>query len=359
MESTPIQKQLKEFKARIDIEMEHYLGRVISETALRDPFMTEALRYVKTLALAGGKRLRAAFMYMGYLAGGGADRERMIRTAVSIELIHLFLLIHDDIIDRDEKRHGTTTVHEHFRALGKRSAFRRDTAHFGNSMAIIVGDMVGALGNQIIFESGFPAERVLRALSKLQDIISLTVIGEAEDIMIEYRGTASEREILDMYEHKTARYTIDGPLQLGLLLAGEHSELGDALQKYAVPVGIAFQIQDDILGIFGSEEKLGKPVGSDIEEGKITILVSKALELTPKESGKELLHILGRGRDLSPRESARFREILTTSGALDAARELARRSLEEGKSAIVSPAIPEEPKRFLLDIAEYMERREC
>lgn len=353
-----IQSELGDFKVKVDREIEKYLDQVIEETSQRDLFMAEALRYVKMLILAGGKRLRAAFMYYGYLAGGGMDRERMLRTAVSIELVHIFLLIHDDIIDRDEKRHGVVTAHEHFRILSKKLFLRADSAHFGNSMAIIVGDMVGALGNQIIFESGFPPEHVLRALSKLQEIISFTVVGEAQDIMIEYRGKATEEEILSMYEHKTARYTVDGPLQLGCLLAGGTTELSEMLGRYAIPLGIAFQIQDDILGVFGSEEKLGKPVGSDIEEGKVTILVSKALKLASKKEQKELLAILAKGERLSISDIERFREILKTSGALEAAQVMARAFIEKGKQEILTREFPLESKEFLIGIAEYMEKRD-
>lgn len=354
-----VKSELADIKRRVDIEIERYLDRAIRETEHHNVFMAEALRTVKTLALSGGKRLRAAFMYQGYLAGGGEDRERMIRTAVSIELIHLFLLIHDDIIDRDAKRHGVPTLHEHFREVGDQLAFRRDTAHFGNSMAIISGDMVGALGNQIIFESGFEPDRVLKALAKLQEIVSFTVVGEAEDIMIEYRGKASETEILSMYEHKTARYTVDGPLQLGLLLAGGPESLSRALGEYAVPVGIAFQIQDDILGVFGSEERIGKPVGSDIEEGKITMLVSKALEMASREDGNEIRNILSKGEKLASEDISRFRDILTRSGSLDASRAAAREFLEKGCIALRSVDMPQEPRSFLLGVAEYMMSRDC
>lgn len=353
-----VRAELSDFKIRIDGEISRYLDRIIQETSKRDPFMTEALRYVKKLVLSGGKRLRAAFMYYGYLASGGEDRDRMIRTAVSIELIHIFLLIHDDIVDRDGKRHGIASAHEHFRSIADTLFARADSGHFGNSMAIIVGDMVGALGNQIIFESGFPPERVLRALAKLQDIVSLTVVGEAQDVMIEYAGKATEAEILSMYENKTARYTIDGPLQLGAILAGGSGELAEALGRYAVPLGIAFQIQDDILGVFGSEEKIGKPVGSDIQEGKISILVSRALSLASKDECRELSEILRKGESLSRSDIDRFREIITESGALASSRETAMTSIESGRREILSMEIPSEAKDFLVGIADYMANRD-
>ncbi|QQS15904.1 MAG: polyprenyl synthetase family protein [Candidatus Moraniibacteriota bacterium] len=353
-----IQRELAHFKVRVDREIARYLDRTISETTKHDPFMTEALRYVKSLVLSGGKRLRASFMYYGYLAAGGTDRERMLRATVSIELIHIFLLIHDDIIDRDEKRHGIETAHEHFRFAAEKLFPHADSAHFGSSMAIIIGDMVGALGNQIIFESGFPPDRILRALSKLQDIISFTVVGQAKDILIEFAGKATEKEILAMYEHKTARYTIDGPLQLGVILAGGSEELADAFGRYAIPLGIAFQIQDDILGVFGSEEKVGKPIGSDIEEGKISILVSRALSLVSKHAQQELSEILRKGKDLSRQDIDRFREILIESGALASAKETAKSYIDIGRREIVPIELPAEAKDFLIGIADYMMSRE-
>ena len=353
-----VHKELSGFKIRVDREIANYLDRTIQETAKHDPFMTEALRYVKTLVLSGGKRLRAAFMYYGYLAAGGEDRDRMLRAAVSIELIHIFLLIHDDIIDRDEKRHGVVTAHEHFRSIADTVFPHADSTHFGSSMAIIIGDMVGALGNQIIFESGFPPERILRALSKLQDIISFTVVGQAKDILIEYAGKATESEILSMYEHKTARYTIDGPLQLGVILAGGSSDLADAFGRYAIPLGIAFQIQDDILGVFGSEEKFGKPIGSDIEEGKISLLVSRALARASDDVRRELSEILRKGTTLSRPDIDRFREILVESGALSSSQDTAKTYINAGKQEILPIAFPAEAKDFLVGIADYMMNRE-
>lgn len=356
--SSTILTTLKQFKSEIDQDIAKALDESIVGAEDRDAFVADALREVKHFTLAGGKRLRAAFMYYGYLAAGGTDIERMRKTAVSIELVHAFLLIHDDIIDRDELRHGVPTMHTHFRTLGSRMFLGKDAVHFGNSMGIIIGDMVAAIGNKIIFESGFSAELVLRALSKLQDIVSLTVVGEARDVLIGYRGKATEEEILSMYEHKTARYTVDGPLQLGVLLAGGSEETAQSLEAYAVPIGIAFQIQDDILGVFGSEEKLGKPVGSDIKEGKMTLLVSKALQRASSRERRELLSILEKGEKLQREDIDRFRTLIMDLGAYRASQEMARTLIEEGKTALHDANISEKAKEFLFGVADYMAARE-
>jgi geranylgeranyl diphosphate synthase type I len=352
-----IQKTLLDFKSKIDPEIEKYLNSAIAEARERDLFVSEALKYVKKMILAGGKRLRPALMYYGYIGAGGKDRKKILETAASIELIHFFLLIHDDIIDKDNKRHGIDTMHFHYDKMGKLIFRGSDSGHFGNSMAIIIGDMVSALGNQLLFNSKFDAGLVIKALIKLQRIVSNVVIGQSQDVYIEYRKKASEREVLKMYENKTAKYTIEGPLHLGAILAGAKDELLDALSKYAVPVGIAFQIQDDILGIFGSEKKLGKPVGSDIEEGKQTLLVVKAGEKADRSQLKKMNYLLGKP-NLNHREIEEFRNIITDTGSLDYAKNLARKLITKGKQALISAKIKKETKDFLLGIADYMISRE-
>ncbi len=357
MNDLKVEKTLADFKKKIDKEIEKYFNIVIKETVQRDALMAEAVKYVKRTVLAGGKRLRPAFMYYGYLAVSGKEKEKILKTAVSVELVHTFLLIHDDIIDRDKKRHGMDTANFHYEKIGKKFFKKNDFEHFGNSMALITGDMVGALGNQIIFDSHFKAEDIMRALSKLQSIISLTVIGQAQDIYIGYRNRATEDQVLAMYENKTAKYTIEGPLQLGAILGGAEEKIMEELSAYALPLGIAFQIQDDILGIFGSEKKLGKRVGADIAEGKQTLLIVRAKEKAGAAQRRKLENILGK-KDLTAQNISDFRKTIKETGALDYARAMAQRLVTEAKEAAEKMDIHVEAKEFLLGIADYMANRE-
>ncbi|MFA6973404.1 MAG: polyprenyl synthetase family protein [Parcubacteria group bacterium] len=348
---------LEDFKRKIDVEIEKYLDRIIKETAKRDAVMAESIKYVKKLVMAGGKRLRPAFMYFGYLASGGKEKEKMLRAAVSMELIHIFLLIHDDIMDRDDTRHGIDAVHVRYENLGKKLFKNKDFEHFGNSMAIIIGDMVGALGNQIIFESQFKPERIMQALAKLQTIVSLTVIGQSQDIYIEYRGKATEKDILKMYENKTAKYTVEGPLHLGAILGGAKEEIIKGLSQYAIPLGTAFQIQDDLLGIFGSEQKLGKKVGADIIEGKQTLLVARAKAKADRTQRKILDALLGK-TDLSKDDIEKFQDIMQATGAYEYAKKLSHGLVLRAKQELEKVQISKEAKDFLNDIADYMIERE-
>jgi geranylgeranyl diphosphate synthase, type I len=352
-----IKKTLTDFREKIDGEIEEYLDEVIKEAKKKDIFIADTLRYVKKFLLAGGKRLRPAFMYYGYLAAGGKEKEKILKASVSVELIHAYLLIHDDIIDNDCRRHNIDTVNYRYQKIAKKIPGVHSPESFGNSMAIIIGDMVCALGNERIFRSGFEAKLVIEALKKLQGIVSLTVIGQSQDMNLGFKPKATEKNVLDMYENKTARYTIEGPLHLGAALSNASQVLLDSLSAYSIPVGIAFQIQDDILGIFGSEKKLGKPVGSDIEEGKKTLLVIKALENGTEKQRSRLKNILGK-RQLRQEEIEEFRQIIIATGALQFAQEKAKKLIDQGRTAIENKKINPEAKEFMLGVADYMISRE-
>ena len=347
---------LSSFRELINPLLARYIEEAVAEARKEDELIAEALEQSGKIILSGGKRLRAALMCAGYFAAGGTDEERILSTSMSIELTHAFLLIHDDIIDRDPLRHGVETIHEHFEQVARRSFPGTDPVHFGNSIGIIVGDMVAAFGNDVIFRSGFPLPRVFESLSMLQKIISYTVIGQGMDIALEYKRKASKDDILRMYEYKTAKYTIEGPLVLGALLAGASEELVASLRRFAVPLGVAFQIRDDILGTFGTREKLGKPVESDLEEGKRTILTYFALERSSAAMKREIEELLERHAP-SQVDVERFRALLRETGALDSSSEYMVQLVEESKREICAAGIPADAERFLVSVADYVSER--
>ncbi|MFZ2154045.1 MAG: polyprenyl synthetase family protein [Candidatus Moraniibacteriota bacterium] len=353
-----IKEELLAFQKMVNPELNKFFNNVIADSRKNNFITTDALKQVKKITMSGGKRLRPALMYWGYCGVGGQDEKELLKTSISIELIHIFLLIHDDIIDNDPKRHGVETVHIKYGKLGKAMAKREtDHQHFGNSMGIVVGDIVGALGNKVLFNSKFAPDLVVRALSRLQDIVARVAIGEAQDVFIEHRGIASEAEVLDMYKNKTAKYTIEGPLHLGAILGGAEGPLLDRITKFAVPVGIAFQIQDDILGIFGDEKKIGKPVGSDIREGKQTLLVVRALKNANKKQKERLLELLGK-KDIQETEIEEFRNIIRQTKSLDYANNLAQKLITEGKNELNNIGFNQPTQDRLAALADYLTQRE-
>lgn len=350
-------KELEILKKEIDHEIEVYLDQVIKEAEKTDVFMTSIVKYFKKTILAGGKRIRPIMMYWGYVAAGGKNRAEIIKTSVSIELIHAFLLIHDDIVDRDDFRRGKKTLHAKYRDYHKKFLLGDESDHFGMSIALISGDFVYSLGNQILFSSKFSSDIVLCALNKMQDIVGLTCVGEMQDIYMEYSKNVTNKDILTMYENKTARYTFDGPLKLGAILGGADDIFCEKMSAFAMPIGIAFQVRDDILGIFGDEKKTGKPVGSDISEGKKTLLVNYALKRSSTNQKKKLVSLLGK-KDLTQNDIANFQDILIKTGAKSEVDTYVDTLIAQAEDAVRAMLLPQDAQKFLLLLAQHLNNRQ-
>jgi geranylgeranyl diphosphate synthase, type I len=350
-------QKLLNYKKIVDRKLAEYFSQKLREMSKVGVSAKDAVKSIQYLTLAGGKRLRAAFMYWGYIGAGGKEIDKIIEASMSIELTHIFLLIHDDIIDRDDFRHGVSAIHKKYENLARRFYKKVDAKHFGDSMAIITGDMAAAFGNEIIFNSKFKPEIILKALDKLQDIVTVTVSGEIFDVVLEAKGKALEKEVLEVHENKTAKYTVEGPLHLGAMLAGANDDMLKALSDYAIPVGIAFQVQDDILGVFGNERKLGKPVCSDLREGKQTLLIVKALEKGNSRQKKLIQKLLG-NKNITDEEIEQFRQVVRDTGSFEYSRKLAEKLVMKGKKALEKAEISKEAKDFMVGIADYIVNRE-
>ncbi|MDD3487190.1 MAG: polyprenyl synthetase family protein [Candidatus Moranbacteria bacterium] len=349
---------LKNYKIRFDPHLEAFFREKLKEAGELDMVAEEAVEMIRDYTVSGGKRIRPAVMYYSYLAVGGKDEEKVVKASMSMELLHSFLLIHDDIIDKDASRHGVATIHERYKKIGKKLSLVKDSDHFGNSMAIVSGDLAASMACDIIFNADFPAETILKALDQLQRIVFVTIPGEMIDVIMSHAGEATEEQILKMHEGKTARYTFEGPMHLGAVLAGAEKEYLQQFSDYALPLGKAFQIRDDILGIFGDEKKIGKPVGSDIMEGKQTLLLVKALENGNREQKKIIKSCLNR-ENITERDVEEFREIIRETGSLEYSENLARKFVEESIAALEKVDFKnEEAKDFFAGIAEYIISRE-
>jgi geranylgeranyl diphosphate synthase type I len=352
-----VRKELQKFKVDVDLEIENYLDRVIKESKSVDPFVMNAVKFFKKTILAGGKRIRPLMMYYGYKAAGGTDTKEILKTSISIELIHAFLLMHDDIIDRDDLRHGKKTMHARYRDYNKHFLFNNNAEHFGVSIAIIVGDFIYSLGNQILFESNFDSKLIVRALNKMQGIVGKTCIGEMQDVYMEYSKNVSESDILKMYENKTAKYTFEGPLQLGAMLAGADEQFCEKLSDYAIPVGIAFQIRDDMLGVFGDEKKTGKPVGSDIAEGKKTFLVSRTYKNASKKQQQDLKKLMG-NENIDLEGVEKFRTIVKQTGAQESVETYMTDLIIQSQKALNNLSLDKDVNDFLFAVTQYLNKRE-
>ncbi len=309
----------------------------------------EIWQKIKSFTMRGGKRIRPQLMYYGYLAGRGKDKKSILKASCSLELIHSSLLIHDDVIDKDKKRRGADTVWYKFtRESG--------SEHYGYSQAIVAGDLASAWAFECMMNAEFPDKLKLKALQQFILMLNEVNYGQILDIKFQAKDKVSRKDVMEVLKFKTAKYTIENPLLLGAILADAPVSLLNKLSAYAVPVGIAFQIQDDILGMFGKEKKTGKAVGADLREGKKTLLIVKALEKALLPDKKFLLNSLGNNA-LTRKDVERAKNIILETGSLDYAKKLARRMVAFGKKNLNSHLLPSSVKIYLNDLADFVIER--
>lgn len=355
---------LNSFVLKINSQLDCYFDKEVSHVfgiSSKEKSLSKRIwKHIKEHNLRPAKRLRASFVYYGYKLLGGVDEKSILNAAMSIELIHTALLMHDDFMDQDNTRRGKPTTHEYYKNYHKSRNYRFDHSHYGNSMAVNSGDIALCAGYEILGKSKFDGDRKISALNRLFRGITNTALGQSFDITLEGEGVASEKDITDLHLAKTAIYTYENPLHIGAILAGASEEELKLISKYAIPGGVAFQLQDDILGLFGDPDKTGKPAHSDLRQGKMTLLMIRALEVGNPNQVKKLKNIWGK-RDLTEKEAILVRKIVNSTGSLDYSKKVSVRWAKKAQKAI-----PEMIKRrwntdaieYLDGIAQYMVERE-
>ncbi|MCL5004050.1 MAG: polyprenyl synthetase family protein [Patescibacteria group bacterium] len=301
----------------------------------------------------GGKNLRGALTYYSYQMFGGKNEKDILQISLLVQITHAFLLMHDDIMDEDALRRGAPTVHKQYEDLFKRlsSRSRKNAAHFGQSLAVDIGDLGPYFSNLVLLRTKFNPGIKLNFLELFSQTIIKTAYGQALDIFYESDPKLSLKKILKVHLYKTANYTITGPLEYGAVLAGlsPKSNRFKALTGYGTPVGLAFQLRDDELGMFADEETLGKSVDSDLKEGKNTLLFEKAFENASPKEVKFLKHAHGNPQ-IKPDEVLEVRRIIVDCGALSYSQDLSRKLVNRGKR-FVNRITDDKKYRELLSLA--------
>jgi geranylgeranyl diphosphate synthase type II len=277
---------------------------------------SEDLWRVLRRASTGGKRFRPRMVMLAYTGLGGSDLHAAAHVAAAYELLHTALVVHDDVIDRDWSRRGEPNVAGSFRDEATTGGIPVPTAeHRGTSAAVIAGDLALAGAPRLIEASGVDGERRSRLLELLDEAIFASAAGEMSDVDLSMGVMPSVDEILTMERAKTSVYSFEAPLQSGAVLAGAPDRVVRALGVFGREVGIAYQIVDDVLGVFGSEAATGKTTVGDLREGKRTILVAHA---ATTEHWHAIEPFLGRP-DLTDDQAAQLRFRLLCSGSRDVA----------------------------------------
>ncbi|MFM7145476.1 MAG: polyprenyl synthetase family protein [Actinomycetales bacterium] len=316
--------------------------------------------------LAGGKRLRPAFAYWGWRGAlaqpltSSSDEMRLddaaMRTAASLEFLQACALIHDDVMDGSDTRRGQPAAHRRFASLHRDQTWLGSPENFGVGAAILLGDLCLSWADQVLLTSGMPATGLDEAKAVYDEMRTELMAGQYLDLLEQARGGGSVERALRVVQYKSAKYTIERPLQMGAALACASAEVMDAYSAYGLPLGEAFQLRDDVLGVFGDPQQTGKPAGDDLREGKRTMLVALAAERANPTEASILRTHLG-DPALGPQALAQLRAVIEDTGALADTETLIDTRLQQALDAADSPCIQPDARQVLKELAFAATRR--
>lgn len=305
--------RISQFRSQVQSVLDGFLAahsaKVAAVSDELDP-TTDAL----IALVAEGKRLRPAFCYWGYLGAGGSDGAPIIAASAALELLQASALIHDDVMDRSDSRRGKPAIHKQFEFLHRDQRMHGDAEHFGAAAAILIGDLALAWTDTLYYESGFDTDALARGKAVLDDMRTELMAGQYLDVLEQARGGGSVDRALRVMRYKTTAYTIERPLHLGAALAGADAATFAAYTSFGVPLGEAFQLRDDLLGVFGDSDETGKPAGDDLREGKRTVLIAIAQERATDTERARLAALIGNPL-LDADGVAEVRDVLERTGA--------------------------------------------
>jgi geranylgeranyl diphosphate synthase type I len=342
-------------------ELRHTISRTLDEfiDAKQEQLQVVGEDLVPLLELArstvrGGKRLRPAFAYWGWRAAGGnpAKAEPMLRAAAAIELVHASALVHDDVMDDSATRRGAPAAHRTLRQLRRAVSDPAQADRFGRSGAILLGDLLLSWSDELLCSSGLTPKPLARSRVYFDRLRTEVVAGQYLDVLAQTSRTSTAADAMRVIRYKSAKYTIERPLQFGAAIAKPDQQLMVALSSYGIPLGEAFQLRDDVLGVFGQESVTGKPSGDDIREGKRTLLMARAFHKADPEQAAVLRLHLGRA-DVDAAGIEAVQDVLRDSGALAAVEtvitELTAASLLALRHAPIESAEVREALRVMTD----------
>ena len=346
---------------RLEIEttLKDFLERITRDLSEISAELTPVSAEI-TSFLATGKRFRPLFAYAGYLAAGGqndgAQLKNMLKAATSLELLQACALIHDDLMDGSDMRRGAPAVHRYFENYHLENSMRGDKTQFGLSAAILLGDFALIWADKLINESGLSDEQ-LRRLLPLNDLMRIELIaGQYLDVRESAATTSSVERALKVARYKSGKYTIERPLHFGALIAGSSDETNSALTNFGIPLGEAFQLRDDLLGVFGDPETTGKPAGDDLREGKRTVLTALAIENFSTQQADIFNSHFG-ALNITTEQISELRDIITEVGAPQKVEALIEDLTSSALQALKSEHISENSKPYLNELALMATKR--
>jgi geranylgeranyl diphosphate synthase type I len=300
--------------------------------------------------LRGGKRLRPAFCYWGWRGAGRPDDDAVMAAGAALELFQAAALVHDDLIDGSDTRRGMPSVHRRFAAQHADERWAGDPERYGAAAAVLLGDLLFGWSDELFNGSGFDEAALRRSRPVFDQMRAQVGAGQYLDVMAQVTGAGRPDRLAELartvVSYKAARYSVERPLVLGGSAAAAGPELLAAYSRYGLALGEAFQLRDDVLGVFGDPASTGKPAGDDLREGKRTLLIAYTLERADPAAADTVNRLLG-DRTLDATDVGTLRQIIVGTGALQAVEAQVAGLVEQSRQALVEAELTPEARTAL------------
>ncbi len=311
-------EKIQEIQKLVNLELKDFLNSALAPIENISLEIAQVNSDLKNFTLENGKRLRPVFAAIAAISYSDSISKAQIKAVSALELVHVCALIHDDVIDQSDSRRGKTSIHKAYEFRHQENKGNGSAANYGVSAAILIGDLALVLADQMINESGLDLEAISRARKVFDAMRVELMAGQFLDIHEQTLVKASKERALKIAEYKSGKYTIERPLHFGAALVAQGKkleELQHGFTQYGIPLGQAFQLRDDVLGVFGDSKVTGKPAGDDLREGKKTALIAFAHNQLTGGALKFLEDSLG-NKNLSESDIQELQTLIEKTGAL-------------------------------------------
>ena len=311
---------------------------------------------IEKFLLDSGKRLRPLFAYVGLLSTGKKPTPQMIKAVASLELIHVCALIHDDVMDNSDTRRGAPSIHKIFESLHLEQKLSGSASQFGSASAILMGDLALVWSAQMLHTSGISDQELIGVLPFYDEMRVELMAGQYLDVFEQSLATQSIERSMKVARFKSGKYTIERPLHFGGALGNGSADLLNTFTEYGIPLGEAFQLRDDMLGVFGNPKETGKPAGDDLREGKRTALIAATFDRANKTQMEVLNEYFG-DPNLSNDQISLLQEIIVETGAQSHIESVIKQLAETSLNALTYEGISLEGKQLLQELAHLSTNR--
>lgn len=346
---------LVQLRGRVDAALEVALDQLLPRIDAVHPSMAPLTEELRAFT-AGGKRIRPALLLLGFEAAGGRQLHAVEGPALALELLHTCALLHDDVIDAAPTRRGRPSVHHAFATRHREQGWHGDADAYGRAIAILVGDLAFVHADELFLSGRVPDQALLAGFRRFTVLREEVMAGQALDLHAATARTTDRELALRIATLKSGRYTVARPLEIGAILAGADDGLLTGLHAFGDPLGRAFQLTDDLLGVFGDTATTGKSTSSDLAEGKRTLLIAEAWTRLDRDGRARLERGLGRP-DLDAEATGQLRVLLERCGARAATEHEIECSISAARAALDALVLPPAARQGLRAVVDYLGNR--